>query len=333
MEKQKYIIHVGYPKSGSTTLQRHVFPHLHALYNAGWQQLRDDIGKSATLKQDENVSRAQSEILENDNLKEWYGIVTQTKDTPETKSKIHIQTQQVFYDIAQKARKPILISNERFTDTRGTSLREKAERLKDLFPQAEIIIVVRSQVDFIRSLYDFTPYDPRVGEYPRTRKVITFEEFVDIWLSTEYLRSSIQFNAVVHMYQELFDGHITVVPFEGLFALHTPAVESFARAVYEKPEYVSHILRRKHENEASSIRLHTVRKAYYMLSSGLPLHRVLPLNVKNFLIGLLNYNSPQYKTQVAEYPELVQKIKETYAQGNTLLDEEMSLGLKRYGYY
>tara|TARA_B100000745_G_scaffold300599_1_gene255787 strand:- start:9555 stop:10535 length:981 start_codon:yes stop_codon:yes gene_type:complete len=325
--ENKFIIHVGYPKTGSKTLQKHVFTNLDSVHNASWYWPESSMGKSATPK---TVVNARSEMIENPNLKEWYEMLVSNSTGEE---EIRKKTKEVIESISSKTDKPILLSYEKLTGIYGVSLRQRAARLKSALPHSEIIIVIRSQVDMLRSLYDYLPYDPREGEYPSKRRIITFDSFVDIWLSDNDLRESFNFHNTTQIYKDLFGESVTIIPFEGLFSLDDKPLSAFADVLKIPKETLATLLRNKHENEASSVRLHKVRSIYYALTFGTPVHRILPRRIQELLVTVLNRHSPSLKTRVDDFPGTKRKIEEAYEYCNRKLDEQISVELSTYGYY
>ncbi|MCG8355203.1 MAG: sulfotransferase [Kiloniellales bacterium] len=111
------IAHVGYHRTGTNLLQNHLFPgldaHIFRPSGSGWRFFDDP----------------------------------ESFDEPAARD---------FFAAEQArnpARKPLLISSERFTGTEATDDLTVAEKLHRLNPEMRIILVLRSQTDIFRSLY------------------------------------------------------------------------------------------------------------------------------------------------------------------------------------
>jgi hypothetical protein len=109
--------------------------------------------------------------------------------------------------------RPVVLSHEELSgDPSGRprpDWRVVADNLKELFPDARILIVIRSQMDYIRSLYAF-----RVGlKGEETRSFARFAEEE----GTSGLFEKLDYSSLVRRYSELFgaDG-VSVVPLEWL---------------------------------------------------------------------------------------------------------------------
>jgi hypothetical protein len=91
-----------------------------------------------------------------------------------------------------------------------------ADRLKDCFPNAKILAIVRNQIDALRSMYDFKPFDPMT---PVNNKVIDFDTWLDI--NFKYADSSVlqtyRYYEILAYYKSIFGKeNITVLNFDDL---------------------------------------------------------------------------------------------------------------------
>lgn len=124
----KTLIHIGMPRTGSTFLQRSVFPQV-----PGYQYVD----------------------LEFSHYSEIFQKLQYQDDS--------LYCPQIAADwAAQYAGKNLILSNENFVGQTlhlaATNRSRNAQRLKQLFPEAEILIVLRNQVDLLQSLYAISVY-------------------------------------------------------------------------------------------------------------------------------------------------------------------------------
>lgn len=122
-------------------------------------------------------------------------------------------------DTAERARQafaalssPVLLTNEGLADGQGRGCYGRvAARLRELFPRAKVLVVLRNQVDILKSLYK---YDIRLGYgFPN------FAAYVAYCRSRYYLQDFL-YHHVCGLYAELFPA-VKFVLFEELFRTGT----------------------------------------------------------------------------------------------------------------
>lgn len=193
------VVHVGYPKAASTTLQKHLFAkHRDVQYYGNYPTNNvgldtSNLDDQARYLRDGTVRTFYRELLKKDNFQydparaRGYLADFMSKES----SSDHIR----------------VLSHERFLSVLfwNADIAEKARRLRDLLPEAKILIVVRNQRNVVVSQYRNHPFDPRnvvLGKAMRFSK----------WLSTAfahdnqigYLRS-LKYSEVLAMYEAYFE--------------------------------------------------------------------------------------------------------------------------------
>jgi len=127
-------IHIGYPKNASTALQTDIFPNIDGAYYLG-RHYKDKGGYET-----QELFEALYDVSMQDSIE---------YSEEKTKSKVEFTL-----NLISKNFDKVIISSEAFTNNvadRGLI----AKRLKLLFPQARIMIVIRNQVDALKSMYSF----------------------------------------------------------------------------------------------------------------------------------------------------------------------------------
>ncbi len=152
-QRHNVIIHVGYPKSASTTLQKHLFckhPDINYLGAYPTANIGVDTAEAAA---------SDCEYLRNADLRRFYHDLI-NMDSLEF-------TQGDTADLFKRSIRPLLspqklnvFSHEALTNTYSADRGVKARRLKRFFPNAKIIVIIRNQADFLRSQYIDHPFDP-----------------------------------------------------------------------------------------------------------------------------------------------------------------------------
>jgi len=130
----KIYIHVGYPKNASTTLQTDIFPNINGLLYLGRYYQDTQAYHTKEL----------SDAL--------YDVAM--KDSIDFSDELNIKRIRLTLNKIGTKFNKVLISSEAFSNNvadRGLI----AHRLKVIFPEAKIIIIIRNQVDALKSMYKF----------------------------------------------------------------------------------------------------------------------------------------------------------------------------------
>lgn len=130
----KIYIHIGYPKNASTTLQTDIFPNIKGLLYLGRRY------QDKQAYQTKELSDALYDVA--------------MKDSIDFSEELNIRRIRLTLDDIGNRFNKVLISSEAFSNNvadRGLI----AHRLKVIFPDAKIIIIIRNQVDALKSMYTF----------------------------------------------------------------------------------------------------------------------------------------------------------------------------------
>jgi hypothetical protein len=178
MKKESIIIHIGYHKCASTYLQHYVFPKIPANYIWCKRHIVDSIQSQTSF--------------EKDSLIQWLKekIVRKYKGSP--------------YDVT-------ILSHEELSGHPHGYKRDLpfivANNLKDAFPYAKILIVIRHQLDYLVSLYTY-----RVAiKGMESRSISQFLEKE----RDSGLFEKLEYDRLIEYYMSLFGKeHVRVIPLE-----------------------------------------------------------------------------------------------------------------------
>lgn len=258
----KKIIHIGYPKAASSSLQENLFknhPSFHYL-NVIHPSVFYEMVYSLT---EENFDSRKAETI-------FQQEVTQSF----LKDKINI------------------IADERFT-ANWIDYRMVADRLYHFLPEAKILVVIRNQADILRSRYDMHPYD---YSDPR-KKWLTFEE----WLSSAVSRmkenflNALHYDECISYYRDKFGvQNVHVLLFEKLVAFDSRTMEELGNVLKIDPgsiiDYMS-----VHKNKAGNHWLYHFKLKYFR---GITFSRVIPAKWLKQLASSIGQDN---KTKVSDY--------------------------------
>ena len=192
----KVCFHIGFPKSASTTLQKHLFDRHSEINFLG-------IYPTGNIGQDSNAINNKTLYLINKNLQTFHTQMTECEGVEYfniNKSKLI----KGIYCLLDK-KKLNLFSNERFSSVLFShpDRAQKAQNIKQIFPNAKILVVIRNQIDIIKSQYRDYPFDPRCLTLG---KPVTIEEWIDISISMKNINffKSIKYSEIINYYIYLF---------------------------------------------------------------------------------------------------------------------------------
>lgn len=175
-----FLIHPGYPKCGSTSLQSNVFAEHDDIRYLSYNSALDDPVRGNPIN------------LEFHN--QLYG------NKPRNKGRLHEIWRTHFLPSADPEKLNV-ISEEKFL-TNNRAAAEIAIDLHEIIGEAKVLIVVRDQADILRSLYDMHPWAPNDA----ARRFATFGVWLDtvLGLPEVYVAPALRFCSVFGTYVEVF---------------------------------------------------------------------------------------------------------------------------------
>lgn len=202
--KSQIFIHIGYPKSASTTLQKSLFKR-HSQIN--------DLSKNSWQNKNKDF-----ELF-------YYNLAFLNTIAYKSSRNLDLYEQKIkAYLNSQKAQ---MFSFEVFSTSWHRDVYIKAKRLKELFPNAKIIVIVRNQYSFLTSLYNYyirrslfknAPYLPFHPGYTGKR-LLSFEDWLDA--NFKYREKGViddlKYYETIKLYQGIFGkNNIKIFLFEEL---------------------------------------------------------------------------------------------------------------------
>lgn len=299
--EEHIFIHIGYPKSASTTLQINLFSkHPQIAYlgkhykescrNGVWERdkrIWEIINKNILIK-----NEWQKKHWSNIKDKENYGDQNDSLSQPKVKDQEFLFLNQL---IRKLKRKRLVLSHEGFLNGGWQPIEEVPFRLKQAFPNASILIILRNQVNLIESYY----WELKQKSYLSSdSKKYSFEDWMDLELQNlnrSFLRS-LNYNETIKVYQQLF----------GTQNVYCFLMEDLKYA----PELFSEKL--------SKILNIDSKTTFQLLNSP---SKNLSKNKKYYNEKLLKWNFAH-----------LEQIKEIFGIGNKNLIQEYNLHLNRYNY-
>lgn len=294
MDYFRVLLHIGYPKSASSHIQERLFKnHPDLIYH-------NDLYPSKLYEYIYKEPKASYDHMQARNLaeKEVFPRFDKTKFN--------------------------VIADERFTFGQVNPM-VVADRLYDLFPKANVLVVLRNQFDILRSLYDMHPYN----YYSNERRLISFSD----WLTAHEQHFDHSFlkclcyNDVINYYREKFgERRLGVFLFETLFE-HGSEDEllNLSNFINVKHDSMTRMLSYTKTNQSANHALYRYKLKYF---PNMSFSAFLPKNVVRLIFRLKLGN--KQKTTLSEKEK--NRIYNYYHENNRELSGTLQRNLSNLGY-
>ncbi|MBT7557279.1 hypothetical protein HN615_10185 [Candidatus Woesearchaeota archaeon] len=303
----KYIIHPGYSKTATTTLQNNLIGKHSQILSLGRPWTDNTLAFVQQIKKHEgtdfSIERVKSALEKISIRREsGYRVAVISDET------LHIDQSKVgLY----------------------------ADRLKTLFPNGEILLTIRNQVDAIESIYMYSGRILKNLPKPYNRRHVE----IDAWLEWcwEHWDNSyfglVDYHKYVEMYQKKF----------GLERVHILLFEDFVNNPDEYIEKLSNIFGidsneakkcffEKHDNLQDSTRSVNYLKFREYFFSGVDFRNIIPFGatLQQILESYIKMGKTAKKIKLSD--KWQGRLKNKYKDGNIQLVNECGLELRKYGY-
>jgi hypothetical protein len=326
-QEASVLLHIGLPKTGTTFLQEQIFPKL-----SGFDMPYLDDGELARALRDA--------VQENPLFRDLAPVAKQLAE----RQKRH-------------PKKTLLISDERLIGASYFGFRDSisiAEALKELFPRAKILFVIRRQDEFVDSLYrqalheyHSVPLATFLGG--RGKDYLPDKPFRNI-LDRPFPHADLpvlDWSRYVDLYERLFGAdNVLVLPYELLKADNRAFLDRIYAFIGAQPYYPegNKTINRSYGGVTARIARFLNNFVWaehrsFGLIVNRPFIRYTPQRYRS-LIRKIDVESALTATvdRIPQRRELIDKklrgaILARFAEANVQLDKRRDLGLAQFGYY
>ena len=296
------ILHIGFPKAGSTTLQEHLFGRHPEIRNVA-MPFRDERHQSlcTALALSDDIDYPEDELSAL--------IASYRKERP----------------------KVLLYSDETVVNTQIRSI--AAKRLKRLFPKATILAVLRNQIEAFASDYANRGRRLRPAPEPFSGRHVSFENYLAFHHAKPKrgFLTTLSYDVILDVYDQLFGrDRIHVLLFEEFVQDRPAFVARLAEILEVDAASVLELLHDRHEHKRTSESVARYQALRSRFLWGVPLSRIIPGS--RYIKQALFRAWGDQATKV-EYPgDWRGKIADLFRPGNRAVQEKFGVPLDRFGY-
>lgn len=321
-DKKMFNLHIGMPKTGTTTLQSHLFPEHPDL---------DYLGTYIKWKGTPQQNCRDTEVLEFAQELLWKNF----RNPNMTRCK---ELYNKWADHAAAEDKALLWSWESLMENNHTVQLIRAENLKEVAGEARVIACLRHPVSLMESLYVQLLKRDNIGEHAKKGKKHRFES-VEQWLKNGLAKgraptNHLDYAETLQVFAGVFGKeNIKVLLFEQLVENQDAFIRELCEFIEIDPEQGIQLARGKRTNERWSQEQLDRLKALNRSPLRALQFRFSDKNKRARLLGIHPDTPPTGPKAIVDIPlELKREIKERTRGGNRMLQEQWGLPLEQYGY-
>lgn len=315
-----FLLHVGFSKAGSTSLQQLGFskhPDIMFLNAGAHRPPGVDMADQFQGVRSKWIDEFTTDLVYRDQIR-WEGEAV--------RNGLHYKKE--LEDIRRRSNKKILVySREQLTNNRAGDNAIRAKRIYNLAPDAKILFVIRNQIDAIRSRYDMAPYHPFLQlPYFGLNKPISFRKYLDINCAdlNKSVFNSLFYDRTLDYYAGIFGTrNLLILTLEEL--KHDP--NSFVKKLSEflgiEQEGFEALIKEKPKNVATNRFIPTWQRTAA---------RLLPSKLRTELKENLRSIQAKKCKKTTVDRESYDRLYGTFAESNAKLRDSYSLPLEQYGY-
>jgi len=301
MEDKEIFIHIGFPKTGTRSLQYHIFHQNEEVALIGYPE---DINNSLKYRLTRVILRDERHEFDPSQVKK-----------------------ELLYPILNHTHKDkVIVSNENFStavDGIGVDRYTVAERLKKLFPKGKIIVIIRNQFDILKSHY--------LQKLKNNKKFnLSFKEWLDKhyeFIYTGNIFNWYKYDKILDIYHKLFGkDNVLVLKFED----HVKKGDLSMLQDFINIKGDFNLDQNKHRNKTITNTQYVTDRIIDKVNLRSTIN-MLPESFRNNVRDTLFYKIGK-KINIQYPDEYIDFINEYYAESNKRLEEKANISLSKKNY-
>lgn len=321
-DRKIFNLHIGMPKTGTKTLQANLFPHHPELAYLGTYVYQNDITPNQC--RDQEVFTFINELL-------W-----KNRKTPDLALCRKLYTQ--WKEKAETSEKKLLWSWESLVENNHKTQRLRAENMKAVVGDANIVACLRNPVALTKSLYLQLLKRDNIGAYAKKGLQHRFEP-IEEWMAKGWDKpghapcAQLEYAESLQVFADVFGkDSIKILLFEQLVENQDGFIKEFSNFIGIDPDYSVQLASGRCENtgwtQEQFDRLKAVDQSLLRALS----FRMSDRKLRKKMLGFHLPGGTKPKVQIDIAPEWIEKIKDKTREGNRMLQEQWGLPLEQYGY-
>ena len=324
---KKLFIHIGYPKTGTTTLQNYLFQRHPQIKYLTPLIHQTQLGKDIFFARENAIKRKRKEHKQS--LQE---ILNSIKDREAlVYSNESLMSISMFFRFSPT---PFV-----WTAEPNSIARKLYNVFKDgkLFESVKIIITIRRQDELLKSMYAQV-YNRYFKKFKETRSFVKFLDYALIH-KDDFIMDALCYNEIISEYEKLFgEENVEVLLFEDLKSSQYSFIQKLTSFLDIDCDEAISLLENKHVNNKSghySYKTDDIKFISYVSRikrailgdsvtgfSNSGFYKVLEeIKIKGKSLDDIKINEEQYK-----------QLKDIFSEGNDMLSKKRSLNLRKFGY-
>ena len=299
---RREIIHIGFPKTATTTLQQHLFrPH-------------PEILNVARPFADQRLQALCTALALSDDM-----------DYPEEELSALIESHR------NERPRVLLYSDETVVNSDIRSI--AAKRLKRLFPDAQILAVLRNQLDAFASNYANSGRRLRPAPEPFSGRHVSFKNYLAFHHANPKrgFLFTLKYHETLEVYEQLFGrDRVHVMLFEEFMQDRSAFIAKLAEILEIDAKTAFEFVEGQHEHKRTSESVARYQALRSRFLWGVPLSRMIPgsRHIKKAVFRVWGEQAVEI-----EYPgDWRGKIADLFRPGNRAIQEKFGVVLDRFGY-
>lgn len=324
--KKKIYIHIGYPKTGTTTLQKHFFPYIKEIKYIG-----KHINRDAYFDFSSNI--VNDLIFKNEHDIDFLKIKKEISNFM-TKDKILLSEEDFLFECLR----PPMLKNINMQP----KPMEIAEKLRNIFDKEHydvtIIMTIRKQNEMLTSLYA----QAYVFNYSKYEKYNSFYKFFNIFLEgSDDFVPALDYLKVITDYESIFGkNNIKILTYEELkkspFTFYSKLSNALEIDIFKYADVAINKIENRRITKSGYKKIYKKNMLHYVGSIKRKYFPNLSIKVHpsiKTILESISFTSSNIEKTISLTKDQEKQVLQKYKKSNHALSIKYNLNLKEFHYY
>jgi hypothetical protein len=325
--KQVFYLHIGYPKTATTTLQKYIFVNLKNIYYLGnFSEVKNE-----NYLINQNIAKLMFDIYNETtlNIDEYAKKINSELKMISVKQNFLLSFEQIIYH----ATFPRKINNQYTSPLPILEIINRICKIFKKFYELKIIITLRKQDELFYSLYAESYLD----HLSMHNNINSIDKYSSLVFNNKYLESVLNYELIlIEIIKNIELNNLLVMTFEEFVTnkeKFLKKIVSFLQCKYSDIKLIP--ISNENNRTKNNSKIIKVNTFYFLLAQ----YKIKFFGYKSMGIGkyfkwLKKVELPSFKKNKIEINlDLKQKILNKYCNSNKIVSNKFGLELEKYGYY